>query len=159
MRVLRYRPLPTTLRAVVPDWLDAERLEWVILAVIAGLLVSVYVVLSFVRKVVTKFLLLLVIAALGVSLWIQRADLRACAETVSVHAVRRVRRAAWRTGARSAATSGPRAPVRYAERSWPGRALSEPARTPTSSPGRMCPALLARRIASATISSFVPPFP
>ena len=48
---------------------------------IAGLLVSVYVVLSFVRKVVTKFLLLLVIAALGVSLWIQRADLRACAET------------------------------------------------------------------------------
>ena len=66
---------------MVPDWLDAERLEWVILAVIAGLLVSVYVVLSFVRKVVTKFLLLLVIAGLGVSLWIQRADLRACAET------------------------------------------------------------------------------
>ncbi|HBU03176.1 MAG TPA: hypothetical protein DEA70_01695 [Acidimicrobiaceae bacterium] len=65
---------------MVPDWLDAERLEWVILAVIAGLLVSVYVVLSFVRKVVTKFLLLLVIAGLGVSLWIQRADLRACAE-------------------------------------------------------------------------------
>ena len=68
---------------MVPDWLDAERLEWVILAVIAGLLVSVYVVLSFVRKVVTKFLLLLVIAALGASLWIQRADLRACARRVS----------------------------------------------------------------------------
>ena len=51
---------------MVPDWLDAERLEWVILAVIAGLLVSVYVVLSFVRKVVTKFLLLLLIAGLGV---------------------------------------------------------------------------------------------
>ena len=66
---------------MVPDWLDAERLEWVILAVIAGLLVSVYVVLSFVRKVVTKFLFLLVIAGLGASLWIQRADLRACAET------------------------------------------------------------------------------
>ena len=78
---------------MVPDWLDAERLEWVILAVIAGLLVSVYVVLSFVRKVVTKFLLLLVIAALGVSLWIQRrsSGLRG---DVSVHAVRRVRRAA-----------------------------------------------------------------
>ena len=59
MRVLRYRPLPHYAAAVVPDWLDAERLEWVILAVIAGLLVSVYVVLSFVRKVVTKFLLLL----------------------------------------------------------------------------------------------------
>ena len=55
---------------MVPDWLDAERLEWVILAVIVGLLVSVYVVLSFVRKVVTKFLLLLLIAGLGVSLWI-----------------------------------------------------------------------------------------
>lgn len=67
--------------AVLPDWLDAERLEWIILAVIAGLLVSVYVVVSFVRKVVTKFLLLLVIAGLGVSLWIQRADLRTCAET------------------------------------------------------------------------------
>ena len=56
--------------AVLPDWLDAERLEWIILAVIAGLLVSVYVVVSFVRKVVMKFLLLLVIAGLGVSLWI-----------------------------------------------------------------------------------------
>ena len=66
---------------MVPDWLDAERLEWAILAVIGGLLVSVYVVLNFVRKVVTKFLLLLLIAGLGVSLWIQRADLRACAET------------------------------------------------------------------------------
>lgn len=66
---------------MVPEWLDAERLEWVILAMIAGLLGSVYVVLSFVRKVVTKFLLLLVIAGLGVSLWVQRSDLRACAET------------------------------------------------------------------------------
>ncbi|HAB58071.1 MAG: hypothetical protein CL433_12825 [Acidimicrobiaceae bacterium] len=66
---------------MLPDWLDAERLEWIILAVIAGLLVSVYVVISFVRKVVTKFLLLLVIAGLGVSLWTQRADLRTCAET------------------------------------------------------------------------------
>jgi hypothetical protein len=74
-------PSPTTLRAVLPDWLDAERLEWIILAVIAGLLVSVYVVVSVVRKVVTKFLLLLVIAGLGVSLWLQRADLRTCAET------------------------------------------------------------------------------
>ena len=66
---------------MVPDWLDAERLEWVILAVIGGLLVSVYVVLNFVRKVVTKFLLLLLIAGLGVPLLIQRPDLRACAET------------------------------------------------------------------------------
>ncbi len=66
---------------MLPDWLDAERLEWIILAVIAGLGVSLYVVVSFVRKVVTKFLLLLVIAGLGVSLWFQRADLRTCAET------------------------------------------------------------------------------
>ena len=93
MRVLRYRPLPHTLRAVVPDWLDAERLEWVILAVIAGLLVSVYVVLSFVRKVVTKFLLLLVIAAwcLAVDPARRSSGLRG---DVPVHAVRRVRRAA-----------------------------------------------------------------
>ena len=42
---------------MVPEWLDAERLEWVILAVIGGLLLSVYVVLNVVRKVVTKFLL------------------------------------------------------------------------------------------------------
>ena len=66
---------------VLPEWLDAERLQWVILAVIGGLLYSMYLVTKFVRKVITKFLLFLVIAGLGLSLWIQREDLSECAET------------------------------------------------------------------------------
>ena len=78
---------------MVPDWLDAERLEWVILAVIAGLLVSVYVVLSFVRKVVTKFLLLLVIAGL-VSRCGSSAPIFGPAQRHVSARLRRVRRAA-----------------------------------------------------------------
>lgn len=68
---------------MLPEWLDAERLQWLILAVIGGLLYSMYLVTRFVRKVITKFLLFVVIAALGLSLWIQRTDLQECADTCS----------------------------------------------------------------------------
>ena len=48
-----------------PDWLDAERLQWVILAVMAVLLYGMYLVTRFVRKVITKFLLFVLLAVAG----------------------------------------------------------------------------------------------
>ena len=66
---------------MLPEWLDAERLQWIILAVIALLLYGMYVVTRFVRKVITKFLLFILLAGLGLSLWLQREDLQECAET------------------------------------------------------------------------------
>ncbi|MEM9465348.1 MAG: hypothetical protein AAGA90_08230 [Actinomycetota bacterium] len=66
---------------MLPEWLDAERLQWIILGVIALLLYGMYLVTRFVRKVITKFLLFLLLAGLGLSLWLQRADLEECAQT------------------------------------------------------------------------------
>lgn len=66
---------------MLPDWLDAERLQWIILAVLGGLIYSMYWVTKMIRKVVTKVVMLIVIAALGLSLWFQRADLDECAQT------------------------------------------------------------------------------
>ncbi len=66
---------------MLPEWLDAERLQWIILAVLAVLLYGMYLVTRFVRQVITKFLLFVLLAGVGLSLWIQRADLQECAQT------------------------------------------------------------------------------
>ena len=66
---------------MLPEWLDAERLQWIILAVLAVLLYGMYLVTRLVRQVITKFLLFVLLAGVGLSLWIQRADLQECAQT------------------------------------------------------------------------------
>ena len=66
---------------MLPDWLDADRLQWIILGVLGVLVYGMYLVTRFVRQVITKFLLFLVLAGFGLSLWLQRADLQACAQT------------------------------------------------------------------------------
>jgi len=63
---------------VLPDWLSADRLQWIILAVIAINIYAMYLVAKLVRKAITKFLLFVLLAGLGLSLWIQRADLQDC---------------------------------------------------------------------------------
>lgn len=65
----------------MPDWLDAERLQWIILVVLALLLYAMYVVTRFIRHVVMKVILFIVLAGFGLSLWIQRADLQDCVDT------------------------------------------------------------------------------
>ncbi len=68
---------------MVPEWLDADRLQWAILAAIAGVLYSMYLVARFVRRALTKFLLFVLLGGLGLSLWLQRADLEQCVQTCS----------------------------------------------------------------------------
>lgn len=67
--------------ATLPDWLDPELLRWLIVAVLAVVAYLLYIVLRFVRRLVAKVLLLVVLVGLGVSLWVQRADLEDCALT------------------------------------------------------------------------------
>lgn len=66
---------------MVPEWLDADRLQWIILGVLGVLVYGMYLVTRFVRQVITKFLLVLLLGAFGFSLWLQRADLEECAQT------------------------------------------------------------------------------
>ena len=66
---------------MVPEWLDADRLQWIILGVLGVVVYGMYLVTRFVRQVITKFLLFLVLAGFGLSLWLQRADLEECAQT------------------------------------------------------------------------------
>ena len=66
---------------MLPDWLSAERLQWILLAAIALNIVAIYLVAKFVRKLITKFLLFVLLVGLGLSLWIQRDDLQDCVST------------------------------------------------------------------------------
>lgn len=67
--------------AALPSWLDPELLRWLILAALALLAYLLFLVLWFVRRLVAKLVLLSVLVGLGVSLWVQRADLKDCALT------------------------------------------------------------------------------
>ena len=68
---------------MLPEWVDAERLQWITLAVIGLCGIGMFLVMRLVRQVVTKLLLFIVLAGFGLSLWLQRADLAECAETCS----------------------------------------------------------------------------
>lgn len=67
--------------AALPAWLDPELLQWIILVVLAVLLYLMYVVVRFVHRVVLKTVLFVLLAGLGLSLWVQRVDLQDCART------------------------------------------------------------------------------
>jgi hypothetical protein len=67
--------------AALPDWLDPQLLQWIILVVIAVLLYLMYVVVRFVHRVVLKLVLFGLLAGVGLSLWVQRNDLEDCART------------------------------------------------------------------------------
>ena len=66
---------------MLPDWLDADRLQWIILGALGINLYAMYLVAKLVRKAITKFLLFVLLAGLGLSLWIQREDLQDCVDT------------------------------------------------------------------------------
>ncbi len=61
-----------------PDWLTADRLQWVILGALALNIFAMWLVAKLVRKAITKFLLFVLLTGLGLSLWIQREDLQDC---------------------------------------------------------------------------------
>ena len=75
---------------MVPDWLDAnyvESLRWAILAVMVLLAIAVAVVAKLVRLIVVRLGLVGLLVALGLALWLQRAELRDCVSTCSCQIV------------------------------------------------------------------------
>ncbi|MDH4169381.1 MAG: hypothetical protein OEW42_07300 [Acidimicrobiia bacterium] len=66
---------------MVPDFLDVDTLRWLIPVLLLLLLVGMVLVARFVTKMAVKASLLTVMALIGVSLWVQRADLADCADT------------------------------------------------------------------------------
>jgi len=68
---------------VLPAWLDPDTLRWLILAAIVFLGMTVLMIMRFIRKLVVRTALLAIVAGLGLSLWVQRADLETCVQTCS----------------------------------------------------------------------------
>ncbi len=66
---------------MLPEWLDPDLLRWIILGAIALVLYAMFLVARFIQKAVMKFVLFVVLAGLGLSLWVQREDLAGCIET------------------------------------------------------------------------------
>lgn len=67
--------------AALPSWLDPELLQWLIVAALVVVTYLLFLVLRFVHRLVAKLVLFAVLVGLGVSLWVQRADLQDCALT------------------------------------------------------------------------------
>ncbi len=66
---------------MLPDWIDPEMLQWIILAAIALLFYSMFLVARFIQKAIMKFVLFVILAGIGLSLWIQREELENCVDT------------------------------------------------------------------------------
>lgn len=64
--------------AALPDWLDSDRLQWILLGVLVGLVFVALAVVRFVQRLVMRIVVLVVVAAFGASLWLQREALADC---------------------------------------------------------------------------------
>ncbi len=67
--------------AALPGWLDPELLQWILVVALVAVVYLLFLVLRFVHRLLAKIVLLVALVGLGVSLWIQRADLQDCART------------------------------------------------------------------------------
>ncbi len=67
--------------AVLPDWIDPDILQWIILGVIGILVLATALIIRTIQKLVMRVLLIAILAGFGISLWVQRADLQDCVET------------------------------------------------------------------------------
>lgn len=66
---------------MLPQSLDAERLQQLAIGILVVLVVLSVLVLRFVQKAVTKVVMLGLMVGLGVAVWVQREELRQCGET------------------------------------------------------------------------------
>jgi TctA family transporter len=68
---------------VIPESLDAASLRWIILVIIAAIVVAMYLVMRFVRKMATRVVFLVILAVLGIYLFVERENLADCVDTCS----------------------------------------------------------------------------
>lgn len=69
--------------AALPQWFNADRLQWVAVAAMVLLVVLGLLVARFVQRMVAMMLSLALIGGLLVALWVQRTDLQDCQQTCS----------------------------------------------------------------------------
>ncbi|GEM_PF-948666 len=69
--------------ATLPEWLDADRLQWLTLAAMAALVVAGLVVARFVQRILTMVVGLALVGGLLAAIWFERSDLQSCQETCS----------------------------------------------------------------------------
>ena len=67
----------------LPGWADPQLLEHASLLGLAILVLAVYLIIRFLRKVVLKVVLVALVLLLGVGLWNQRLELRSCVDDCS----------------------------------------------------------------------------
>lgn len=68
---------------MLPEWLDDEALRQISVGVLIGLAVLALLVFRFFAKLVTRLVMLAVIAALAGAVWLQWEDLQQCADECS----------------------------------------------------------------------------
>jgi hypothetical protein len=69
------------LAAQLPSWANSDNLQWIALGVIGVMLVFMFLVLRFIQKLVLKGTLFGILAIVGLIAWIEREDLKDCADT------------------------------------------------------------------------------
>lgn len=75
----------SSLARELPDGIDSERAEQIVIALLAVCVIGVFFVIRTVQKAVTRLVLVGVLVALGAGLWVQRDQLQDCAGQCSCH--------------------------------------------------------------------------
>ncbi len=68
---------------MLPAWIDAETLRWIILISIVVLIVFMFWVARAIRKSFVRITVMVLISALGFGLWVQQDGLADCAKDCS----------------------------------------------------------------------------
>ena len=69
----------------LPDGIDSDQAQTVVLALLALCLVGIFVVIRTVQKVTTRVVLAIVLVGVGAGLWVQREQLQDCAGQCDCH--------------------------------------------------------------------------
>ena len=69
------------LAAQLPSWANSDNLQWIALVVIGAMVVLMLLVLRFIQKLMLKGTLFLIFAVIGLIAWVERDDLKDCADT------------------------------------------------------------------------------
>lgn len=68
---------------MLPVWLNSENLRTLLMGVLIVKVIGVLILLRLLRGLMTRIVLIAVVAALGVGVWLQRTNLETCVKTCS----------------------------------------------------------------------------
>ena len=68
---------------MLPTWLDVDTIRWLAIAAIVLVLVGMVLVANFVRHLIFRITLLLLLGVFGLLVWVERDNLEGCARDCS----------------------------------------------------------------------------